>query len=112
MGDIKETIKINKENDNSYVIIRIITEKVDAKALLKIIDDVENGLKAYKQQLDDFPKQTEEKEKFLKLQFDSINERLRAFIKYADAAKRAVEKEVKTDDKDSTPKSMEQKGNV
>ena len=93
MGDIKETIKINKENDNSYVIIRIITEKVDAKALLKIIGDIENGVKTYRQQLDDFPKQTEEKENFLKLQVDSIDTRLKAFKKHEDAAKRAVEKE-------------------
>lgn len=131
MTDMKETIKINKENDNSFVIIRTITEKVDAKALLKIIGDVENGLKTYKQQLDDFPKQNEEKEKFLKMQVDAIDTRLKAFKKYEDAAKRAVEKEtpeIKTspsldatlkpkgrevkDDKDSTPKGVEEKGDV
>jgi Tat protein secretion system quality control protein TatD with DNase activity len=95
MGEVKETIKVNRENDDSFVIVRTITEKADAKTLVKIIGDIEKGLETYRQQLEDMPRQNEEKEKFLKSQVDMIGSRLIEFSKHRKAAERKVAEELK-----------------
>jgi len=93
MGKVSETFKVNRENDDSYVVVRTISEKIDAKALVKISDGVMAGVKEIKAQLEGLPAQTEAMRKDLERQLGIIEERSREFGKHQDAAERAIKKE-------------------
>ena len=93
MPEVRETIKVNRENDDSYTIVHTVVEKVDAKGLVKIHGDVENGLKALKVQLGDLPKQMAEREKFVRSQLDVITARFNEFGKHIKTAERKVKRD-------------------
>uniref|UniRef100_A0A6H2A2D3 Uncharacterized protein n=1 Tax=viral metagenome TaxID=1070528 RepID=A0A6H2A2D3_9ZZZZ len=92
MQNQKETIRINRENDDSYVIIRTITEKVDAEALVRITDEIKKGIEAMGKKLDD-----------AKAQHEMISSREGPFMKHYERAKKMADKKAEERKKESLP---------
>jgi predicted RNA-binding protein with RPS1 domain len=93
MGTQKESIKINKENDNLYVIIYTVTERVNAKELVTHFDTIKDAHEKAKMQLEDAPKQAEARQKYFEAQLNTFNTRMDAFSKHAESANNYMKKE-------------------
>lgn len=95
MQNQKETIRINRENDDSYVIIRTITEKVDAEALVRITDEIKKGIEAMGKKLDD-----------AKAQHEMISSREGPFMKHYERAKKVAGRKAEERKKESPAESL------
>jgi uncharacterized protein YukE len=93
MSEIKETVKINKENENSYVIIMTMTERVNAKELIAHFDKIKEAHDTTKSQLDEIPKQVESRQKYFESQLATFTQRIEAFSKPAETANNYLKKE-------------------
>lgn len=84
MGELKETIEIKQVHDNDkYIVKRVIIEELTEEELSKIANDINDAYTESKKQLDDIPKQVEERTKVLQKQLDTLEERQKTFKKYA-----------------------------
>jgi DNA relaxase NicK len=95
MGETTRSVKINKENDNSFVIIQNIVEKVNAEELKNIYNKIKADEITLNRSLENIPKQAEKQLNDVKKNLEMVKADIEAVGKYAE---KMVKSE--TDDKE------------
>lgn len=84
MGDQVETIEVRRVHDNDkYIITRKIVEEATGAELVKIYVDIDKAYVDSLKQLNEIPKQVQERTKMLEASLETLKERKAAFAPYA-----------------------------
>jgi len=101
MGEMKRIIKINKENDDSFVIIQNIVEKINAKELCDIFGKLKSDESQLLRNIESIPKQLEKSLDGAKKNLEMVKTDMEAVGKYAEPLlKKAVEKQREKEEAD------------